>query len=231
LQNGKAKFSGKSSSIRAVIFDYGEVLSRLAPLNRFAPIAGILKITPERLVQGYMQNRLDYDRGDLTAAQYWSGFARETGVTLSDSQVEELDELDCGLWWDLDPEILDWVARLRDGGIKTGVISNMFIGLARQIRQRAPWLDRFDNYTFSAELRVTKPDPAIYRHSLRQLGVNAHEALFLDDREANVAGACALGMEGLLYSTVSRLRSDLQSWGFPVLPRATGEREPTIKTS
>lgn len=231
MQNGKAKFSGKSCSIRAVIFDYGEVLCRLAPLGRFAPIAGILKITPERLVQRYMQNRLDYDRGDLTAAQYWSGFARETGVTLGQSQIEELDRLDCGLWWNLDPQILDWVDRLRDAGIKAGVISNMFIGLARQIRQRAPWLNHFDDYTFSAELRVTKPDPAIYRHSLRQLGVNANQALFLDDRDTNVAGARALGMEGLLYSTVSRLCSDLQTWDFPVLPEAAGERETAVKTS
>lgn len=231
MQNPNGKFSGKASSIRAVIFDYGEVLCRIPPLDEFAPMARILNIAPERLVQRYMRNRVEYDRGDVTAAQYWSAFARESGVTLTDSQVDELNRRDCDLWWDLDPALMDWTDRLRAGGIKAGVISNMFIGLAKEIRARAPWLDRFDDYTLSAEIRATKPDPAIYRHSLRQLGVNPREALFLDDREANIAGARAVGMEGLIYSTPARLREDLQAWGFPILPSASSESIPAIKTS
>jgi putative hydrolase of the HAD superfamily len=229
LENGNWKYFGKASAVRAVIFDYGEVLCLLGPLERFAPLGQILKITPERVVQRYMQNRLDYDRGDLTPAQYWRGFAAETGVELTDVQVSELARLDCGLWWDMDPELMEWVDRLRANGIKAGVISNMFIGLAEQIRQRAPWLDRFDSYTFSSEIRVTKPDPAIYLHSLEQLGVSAGEALFLDDRQTNVDGARAVGMESLLYSTPKRLREDLEAWGFPVLPGISAGREPAVK--
>ncbi len=194
-------------------------------------MARILNITPERLVQRYMQNRLEYDRADLTAAEYWGGFAQESGVVLTNAQVQELNERDCQLWWDLDPELMDWTDRLRANGIKAGVISNMFIGLANKIRAGAPWLDRFDDYTFSAEIRATKPDPAIYLHSLRQLGVKAHEALFLDDRETNIKGAHAVGMEGLIYSTPARLREDLEAWGFPILPGLRSERVPAIKTS
>lgn len=231
MQNQNSKFSGKASGIRAVIFDYGEVLCRIAPLGRFAPMAKLLRITPERLIQRYMQNRLDYDRGDLTAAEYWSGFGQETGVALTPSQIEELDQRDCDLWWNLDPTLLDWVNRLRANGIKAGVISNMFLGLAKQIREKAPWLDRFDDYTFSAEIRATKPDPAIYRHSLEQLGVEASQALFLDDREANIRGAQAIGMEGLLYSTPVRLREDLEAWAFPILPGTSSERASVLKTA
>ncbi len=194
-------------------------------------MAKILNITLERLVQRYMQNRLDYDRGDVTAPEYWRGFAQEAGVTLTDEQVDELNRRDCQLWWDLDPELMDWTDRLRANGIKAGVISNMFIGLAKEIRARAPWLDHFDDYTFSAEIRATKPDPAIYRHSLQQLRVNAHEALFLDDRETNTIGARAVGMEGLVYSTPARLREDLEAWGFPILPGVSNKSPPILKTS
>lgn len=210
-----------ASAIRAVIFDYGEVLCRRAPIEQFAPMARILGITPERLLERYAQNRLDYDRGDVSATQYWKGFALEAGVKLSDAQVEELDRNDCGLWWGLDPILLDWVDRLREHGVKAGVISNMFIGLAKQIRAGAPWLHRFDDYTISAEIRATKPDPAIYRHSLERLGVRPQEALFLDDRENNVEGARAIGMEGLVFTTSEKLRADLEEWGFPILPAAS----------
>jgi putative hydrolase of the HAD superfamily len=225
LQNVNGKFLGMASGIRAVILDYGEVLCRRAPLERFAPMAQILRITPERLLECYMQNRLDYDRGDLSASEYWTGFGRETGAPISPAQVEELDRLDCSLWWDLDPQIVDWVGRLRAEGIKAGVISNMFIGLAKQIRESAPWLNQFDDYTFSAELRLTKPDPRIYRRSLEQLGVDPAQALFLDDRQNNVDGARAIGMEGLLYSTPCKLHEDLASWEFPVLPLADARTE------
>jgi putative hydrolase of the HAD superfamily len=231
VQNQNGKFSGKPSAIRAVIFDYGEVLCRIASLEQFAPMAKILNITPQRLVERYMQNRLDYDRGDVTAAEYWGGFGQEAGVTLTDGQIDELDRRDCDLWWNLDPALLEWVDRLRGNGIKAGVISNMFIGLAKQIREKAPWLHRFDDYTFSAEIRATKPDPAIYRHSLRQLGVSASGALFLDDRETNIRGAQAIGMEGLLYSTPARLREDLEAWAFPILPGTSNEGASVLKTT
>jgi putative hydrolase of the HAD superfamily len=232
LQNVNGKFSGGASGIRAVVLDYGEVLCRRAPLENFAPMAQILQVTPERLVERYMQNRLDYDRGDVTASEYWTGFGRESGVSITPAQVEELDRLDCSLWWDLDPQIVDWVRRLRADGIKAGVISNMFIGLARQIRESAPWVRQFDDYTFSAELRITKPDPRIYRYSLEHLGVDAAQALFLDDRQNNVDGARAIGMEGLLYSTPRKLHDDLASWEFPVLPLAAPDAlSADVKTS
>jgi putative hydrolase of the HAD superfamily len=219
LENRSSKFSGEASAIRAVVFDYGEVLCQRAPLEEFAPMAKILDISPERLVERYMQNRLPFDRGDVTAAEYWGDFGRETGVALSDAQIQELDRRDCDLWWRLDPQMLDWVDRLRAGGIKAGVLSNMFIGLARRIRNQAPWLDRFDGLTLSAEIRHVKPDPAIYDHSLKQLGVAPGEALFLDDRQVNIDGARAVGMEGLLFKTPSQVREDLKAWRFPVLPR------------
>ena len=232
MQDGDGKFSGKASGIRAVILDYGEVLCRRAPLEKFAPMAQILRITPERLLERYAQNRLDYDRGDVSASDYWTGFGRETGAPISPAQVEELDRLDCSIWWDLDPHIVDWVRRLRANGIKAGVISNMFIGLAKQIRESAPWLHDFDDYTFSAELRLTKPDPLIYRHSLRQLGIDPAQALFLDDRQTNIEGARAIGMEGLLYSTPQQLHEDLASWQFPILPLAANNPiSHEIKTS
>jgi putative hydrolase of the HAD superfamily len=219
LENRSRKFVGEASAIRAVIFDYGDVLCQRGPLSDFAPMAEILNISAEQLVEHYMQNRLPYDRGDVTAAEYWGEFGREKGVVLSEAQVEELNRRDCDLWWRLDPQMLEWIDRLRAGGIKIGLLSNMFIGLAKLIRKQAPWLDRFDGLTLSAEIRRVKPEPEIYEHSLKQLGVAASEALFLDDRQVNIDGARAVRMEGLLFKTPSQVREDLKAWGFAVLPR------------
>ena len=217
MQDRNEKFLGNASVIRAVIFDYGDVLCRRAPAEDFAAMAKIMGITPERLIQRYMQNRLEYDRGDVTPEEYWQEFARENGRTLSAAEIAEIDERDLDLWWHVDPVLMDWTARLRARGIKAGILSNMFLGMAQKLR-RVAWAGQFDDYTLSSEIRVTKPDPRIYLHSAKGLGVNPSAALFLDDREVNITGARAVGMEGLLFQNTVRLREDLEAWGFPVLP-------------
>jgi putative hydrolase of the HAD superfamily len=218
VEQGNGNLPSDPGKIRAVIFDFGEVLCHRPLHEDFAPMAKILRLTPERFVERYMQNRLPYDRGDLTAEQYWRGFAAETGHQLSEEEVAELERGDLTVWRRMDPVLLDWVERLRTAGIRAGVLSNMFIALATELRRSAPWLKKFDAQSFSAELRVTKPHPEIYRHNLRQMGVSEGEALFLDDRQENVAGACAIGMHGLRYTNAQDLARHLRKWNFPVLP-------------
>jgi putative hydrolase of the HAD superfamily len=62
-------------------------------------------------------------------------------------------------------------------------------------------------------LLTAKPDPAIYRHTLDKLGVAAQEAIFIDDIPANIAAARALGIDGILFTTVEQLRRDLETRG------------------
>ena len=80
------------------------------------------------------------------------------------------------------------------------------------------WLDQFDHLTFSAEVRLIKPDPAIYEHSLRGVGVTPSEALFVDDKEPNVQGARAVGIRAIRFRSVEQFRNELGELGFPVLP-------------
>ena len=205
-------------SIRAIIFDFGEVICPRAPREEVAPMARILRLTPQRFLERYTQNRLDYDRGDLTSEEYWKRFALETGLALNPADLAELERGDLALWSRRDPVLLDWIQRLKVSGIRIGLVSNMFIALACELRRSAEWLRSFDALTFSSEIRFTKPHPEIYMHSLRQLGVPAAEALFLDDRPENVKGAIALGMQGLIYTNAKKLAQDLAACGFPILP-------------
>jgi len=88
------------------------------------------------------------------------------------------------------------VRDVRTSGRSTGVISNV-------VNEWLPWwegtipMDCFDQVVFSSVVGLRKPNPAIYYHALIQLGVEPHEALFLDDFEAMVAGARAIGMHAI----------------------------------
>ena len=66
---------------------------------------------------------------------------------------------------------------------------------------------------------MIKPNPAIYRHTLAELGVQPEETLFIDDKRPNVEAARALGIQTIEFSTVEQLRASLIAAGLDgVLP-------------
>jgi putative hydrolase of the HAD superfamily len=75
------------------------------------------------------------------------------------------------------------------------------------------WLNRFDVQVWSYQLRIAKPDAAIYHHVLKQLGTRPEETLFIDDKQVNIDAANAVGMKGVLFTNVDRLRADLIARG------------------
>ncbi|HKT75289.1 MAG TPA: HAD family phosphatase [Sphingobium sp.] len=80
---------------------------------------------------------------------------------------------------------------------------------AREAELFAPFRD----ILVSGVERMVKPDPAIYRLALDRFGLAPHEALFVDDREDNVAAAQALGIAGHLFRDAATLRRDLVARG------------------
>ncbi len=81
------------------------------------------------------------------------------------------------------------------------------------------FLGYFDHVTFSCEIGVLKPEPEIYEHALRGLGVAPAEAVFLDDRPENVEGARHLGLHAELFTTWEDFREG-DSW--KTIGRAAG---------
>lgn len=156
--------------------------------------------------------------GDFTPEEYWLKLAAQTNTSLDSRQIEILRHVEVEIWTHTDPNMLDWVSQLRAAGIKTGLLSNMPRDLLTYLRTNRKWMENFTFKTFSAEVRLIKPDPAIYEHTLRGLGVPAREALFVDDREANIQAARTLGIRAIQFRSVGQLKDDLSALGFPILP-------------
>jgi len=203
---------------KAVIFDYGNVLCLPQTTNDMAAMARVASIGTAEMHRFYWRTRLPFDRGDLDVHSYWDALAAEAGRTFTATQLEEIIRLDNESWSRPDPVMVRWAARLRASGIRTGVLSNMPITLRIWLTAHARWLDDFDHRTFSCDVRLAKPEPAIYEHSLRGLGVAPADALFLDDREANVEGARRLGLHGLLFRSPAQARAELDgAYALPAL--------------
>jgi putative hydrolase of the HAD superfamily len=207
-----------NSLIKAVILDYGEVLCyppKVEDMKRMADLFGVEPVPFRKL---WDRDRLLYDRGDLYPKAYWDSVAKTAGIQLTPGQVAQLSGWDVDMWAHENPIMVQWLRQLHSSGIKTALLSNMPHDMIAHVRKNFTWLDQFDHLTFSAEVGLIKPDASIYEHSLRGAGAAPSETLFVDDKEANVLGARAVGMQAIRFQSVEQLAKDLKKLEFPVLP-------------
>jgi putative hydrolase of the HAD superfamily len=204
--------------INAVVLDYGEVLCHRASDEKFDRLARVFGAEGNSFRPTWEKNRGAFDRGDLTAEAYWTALAEDSGIGIDAEQLEQVYKWDIEMWANVNAQMVAWLGQLRRGGIKTGLLSNMHPAMIDYMRENFDWLDLFDFRTFSAEVRLIKPDAAIYEHTLRGLGVKPEETLFVDDREINVQAARDLGICAVRFRSVEDLRKDLDAMGFSILP-------------
>jgi putative hydrolase of the HAD superfamily len=208
----------KHDGIRTVIVDYGEVLSLRPDGAALGRVAAELGMAPEAFAALYPRDRGPYDQGVVTADDYWGGLLREAGRAADAGLVERLRRWDVELWSRTDPRMIAWVAALRAAGLTTALLSNMTFDMAAHVRSRFGWLAHFDHQVLSCELRLVKPDPAIFQRCLAAVGARPAEALFVDDRAENVAAARAEGICAIQFQSREQLGRALADLGFPLLP-------------
>jgi len=96
-------------------------------------------------------------------------------------------------------EMLDLLGELRAGGVGTAIVTNNVKALGAW-RQLADWNALVDVVIDSCDVGMRKPEARIFQHACASLGVEPAHALFLDDMQANVDGAEAIGLTGILVS-------------------------------
>jgi len=200
-------------ALRAVVFDYGRVLTGPPDAAAHAELVRISGLQADCLDALYWADRRAYDEGKLNGPGFWRKITRDAGLSLSQQTIDELNLWDQRMWTLGDPVMLQWQLALKRHGLLTAILSNMGDSVHEHMVRELPWLSRFEVLVWSYQLGVTKPDPAIYRFTLEKLGTQPAETLFLDDRRENVATAVAMGMKGLVFSSVEKLREDLKESG------------------
>lgn len=184
--------------IKQVVFDLGGVvlhLDRQEAVRRFEAM-GIREAS--RMLDAYHQNGvfLQVEDGTLNAEQFcdriremagqdlpcrtiaegWLGFVREVPLYKLDYIRELRKQYGVYLLSNTNPFMMEWA---RSPGFTP---------------QGHPITDYFDRIYTSYELKMVKPDPAIFDHILKDAGLDPEETLFLDDGEANVQAASRFGI-------------------------------------
>lgn len=208
--------------VKAVLFDYGMVLSAAPDPNAWARLRTITGLREEILHREYWAHRHAYDRGDLTAEAYWNKIAAETGIVLTPTQLTQLITADVDFWSTLNPPMLRWAERLQRVGIPTGILSNMPDAMETGLRARHRWIEAFNHHTWSHALNLAKPEPAIYLHAAEGLHTPPANILFLDDRPENIEAAIAVGMRAIQYTTHQAFEQEMHIRGLDSLLQLDG---------
>jgi putative hydrolase of the HAD superfamily len=200
-------------SIQAVIFDYGKVLSHSEDPEAQRRLIALTGLDRPSFDLHYWRHRHNYDTGALDGRAYWTEIAKSAGVDFAPEQIDNLIETDILMWTSLNEEMLTWVVALQEAGFRTAILSNMGWEILGYMRQEFGWLSHFQHHTWSCELGIGKPDPAIYIHTCEKLGVAPQNAIFLDDKPENIAAASGIGLNAILFETIEQLRHDLKARG------------------
>lgn len=197
--------------IKAVIFDVGGVLVR----------------TPDRQSRRIWEERLGLSERESEEIVFDS----QMGVR---AQMGEITDEELWIWvgqrLSLTPEVLAafgndfWAGDRLDTGLiayirslrpqyQTAIISNATDRLRRSLKESYSIDGAFDLIVCSAEEHVMKPDAEIYLRTLAKLGRTPGETVFVDDSEANIAGADQLGMRTIHFTTATDVPSRLAELG------------------
>jgi putative hydrolase of the HAD superfamily len=192
----------QTNSIRAVLFDFGGVIttSPFEAFHRFERQRG--------LPVGFLQeiNRTDpdhnawarFERGELSAARFDEVFASESRAAGHEVRGLEVVAL---VYGNIRPRMTRAVERCR-GKFVTACLTNNFQQdsgdeTAPAAARPQDWesvLALFDEVIESSKVGVRKPETAFFELACEKLSIEPRDAVFLDDLGRNLKPARAMGM-------------------------------------
>jgi HAD superfamily hydrolase (TIGR01549 family) len=212
--------------VKAVLFDIGETLLNFGKVDTMRLFGQGARSTYDFLIQQQqpvarfwlyclqnffslrwhylLSNIIGKDFNGLELLQH---IHEKHGAHLSAQQWQELS----WLWYEplgqaahIEPDIQPMLARLRDQGLKLGILSNTFVHsstLERHLDQLG-WLDFFQVRLYSYEFSFRKPDVRIFQEGSRRIGEKMENILYVGDRiNKDIRPALRLGMHAVLKRT------------------------------
>lgn len=108
-----------------------------------------------------------------------------------------------------DPDLLEYIRKLRKDGYKIGLLSNAPADGLRTYFTPQELHDYFDATLVSGDVGLAKPEAAFYRLIAQKLGVEPAACVMVDDRLEFCRGAEYVGMQAIQYKHYDQFRIEL----------------------
>ncbi|MBA1428513.1 HAD family phosphatase [Pseudomonas fluorescens] len=203
-------------TIRAVVFDFGGVLFDWSPQHLYRKL-----IADEQERQWFLDNictqawNTEQDAGRTLAEATRSLIAQHPDhQTLIEAYYARWHEMLRGAL----PEGVAILTALHQANMPLFGLTNWSAQTFPYARKHYPFLQLFCDIVVSGQLKLIKPDPAIYQASFAQIrahlpDIQAGEVVFIDDVAGNVDAAVALGWQGIHHVSAERTAARLRELG------------------
>jgi len=181
---------------KAVVFDLFETLidyDEQKSRDFSAAAAELLGRDPDEFHTVWRAGRPARDSGPLRDYLASIGIAGDDAARLVD--LRRVSSL--GLLAEPRPGAIETIAELRRRGVRVGLITVCSDDVV-DVWEETPFAGVFDTVVYSCSCGFRKPDPRIYAIALRDLEIDAAEAIFIGDgANDELAGAEAVGMRAV----------------------------------
>lgn len=147
------------------------------------------------------------DRGEITKQDFFGALSQEIGQTVTDYDTP-------GAKPAIDREVVS-LARQLSKHYTLGLLSNASPELRGKLR--ALKVDGlFDHIFISSEMKMSKPQPEIYKAVLATVMLRPDQIIFIDDKDANITAARQLGIPSLKFTDSVGLQDRLNAAGVSI---------------
>lgn len=198
-------------TVRTIVFDFGNVIGYFSHRRASARLAAHSPFSQEelhaRLFHGQMED--EYESGRLTTSEF---LRRVHDAGKLRCSPEYTAEAIADIFWP-NESVCALIPQLRPRyQLLLGSNTND-LHAGRFLKQFEPTLSHFDGIVLSHQVGSRKPHASFFEHCQRLAHGEPGQCLFIDDLPANVAGARALGWQGIVYRDQDNLVEQLAARG------------------
>lgn len=182
--------------IQLAFFDFGGVLADEGFHNGLAAIARKHELDPAAFFETAVERifATGYIVGRVDEAAWWQDLREQTGIKDSDHLLRQ----EILPRFTLRPWMMDIVQTLKNLGLRVAVLSDQTNWLD-ELDEALSFSDPFERVFNSYHVGLHKRDPECFRNALQEMGVEAGNALFVDDAQRNVQLAMQIGLYSIHY--------------------------------
>lgn len=205
--------------IKNIVFDFGGVLLNLDPELTFSQLSEVtgIKMTSADTPAHIFKVMLGYEKGEINTETFlWHLQKESTKLT---PQPDKLIKAWNAMLLGWNPDRFEFLLELKKK-YNVYLLSNTnelhIEWVLKDLKKNHKISDFeslfFDRVFYSHNMKMRKPEQAIYNTVIEETGIKAYETLFIDDNIANVSAAISAGWKALHHDPTTEIIDQLPKY-------------------
>lgn len=195
-----------AKNIKGIIFDIGGVIIHYPAEEYYKQISKNFNIPLSRIAAVANPARHELELGNISLHEMLRTISTSLNITINDLEfIKNFKD-----FARTDYEMVNLINNLSKNYrmyLLTNISKAGFALCDTELRKNGC---RFDGKFASFHIHMRKPDPQIYHYVLNEIKLKPEEVAFIDDKKKNIDAAAEIGINGIVFSSMSQLIEDLK---------------------